>query len=74
MERSCAAKQRATDASAEHPEIDVDRSRRDALKTFGRYATAAPTAMLLLSPREGRAQKAKAKAKAKAKGRDDDYQ
>jgi hypothetical protein len=32
-----------------------DESRREALKTFGRYAAAAPAAMLLLDPRSGQA-------------------
>lgn len=31
------------------------RNRREALKTFGRYAAVAPTAMILLTPREGHA-------------------
>lgn len=30
-----------------------DEFRREALKRFGRYAAAAPTAMLLLTPRQG---------------------
>lgn len=30
-------------------------SRREALKNFGRYAAAAPTAMVLLQPRRGEA-------------------
>jgi hypothetical protein len=33
----------------------VDQSRREALKRFGRYAAAAPTAMVLLQPRDGHA-------------------
>ena len=33
----------------------ADETRREALKRFGRYAAAAPTAMLLLDPRPGRA-------------------
>ena len=32
-----------------------DKSRRQALKRFGRYAAAAPAAMVLLQPRQGRA-------------------
>ena len=35
----------------------TDQSRREALKRFGRYAAAAPTAMVLLQPREGHAGK-----------------
>jgi hypothetical protein len=33
----------------------VSRSRREALKRFGRYAAAAPAAMILLQPNEGHA-------------------
>ena len=33
----------------------ADETRREALKRFGRYAAAAPTAMLLLDPRQGHA-------------------
>lgn len=33
----------------------ANRSRREALKKFGRYAAAAPTAMVLLQPRDGHA-------------------
>lgn len=34
---------------------EIDQSRREALKKFGRYAAVAPTAMLLLEPRESEA-------------------
>ena len=33
----------------------ANESRREALKRFGRYAAAAPTAMVLLQPRDGHA-------------------
>jgi hypothetical protein len=33
----------------------ASQTRREALKTFGRYAAVAPTAMVLLQPREGHA-------------------
>jgi hypothetical protein len=45
----------------------ASQSRREALKKFGRYAAAAPTAMVLLEPREGHAGKKKSKGK-KGKG------
>ena len=35
--------------------LDASQSRREALKKFGRYAAAAPTAMVLLEPRESHA-------------------
>jgi hypothetical protein len=35
----------------------ANQSRREALKKFGRYAAAAPTAMVLLQPRESHAGK-----------------
>ena len=35
----------------------ASQSRREALKKFGRYAAAAPTAMVLLEPRESHAGK-----------------
>lgn len=44
------------------------RNRREALKTFGRYAAVAPTAMVMLTPREGHAGKGKGKGKAWGKG------
>jgi hypothetical protein len=37
----------------------ASQSRREALKKFGRYAAAAPTAMVLLEPSEGHAGKGK---------------
>jgi hypothetical protein len=37
----------------------ASQSRREALKKFGRYAAAAPTAMVLLEPRESHAAKPK---------------
>jgi hypothetical protein len=37
----------------------ASQSRREALKKFGRYAAAAPTAMVLLEPRESHAGKGK---------------
>ena len=37
------------------PESPASQSRREALKKFGRYAAAAPTAMVLLEPRESHA-------------------
>jgi hypothetical protein len=37
----------------------TSQSRREALKKFGRYAAAAPTAMVLLQPRESHAGKGK---------------
>jgi hypothetical protein len=37
--------------------VATNQSRREALKRFGRYAAAAPTAMVLLQPREGHARK-----------------
>jgi hypothetical protein len=47
----------------------VDQSRREALKRFGRYAAAAPTAMVLLEPRESHAGKGNGRAKGNSKGR-----
>jgi len=44
----------------------TNQSRREALKRFGRYAAAAPTAMLLLQPRESLAGKGKAKGRGKS--------
>lgn len=46
---------------AELPIVDnvTSQSRRQVLKKFGRYAAAAPTAMILLQPREGHAGKGK---------------
>lgn len=38
--------------------LGTNRSRREALKRFGRYAAAAPTAMVLLEPSEADARKA----------------
>jgi hypothetical protein len=40
--------------------VATSHSRREALKRFGRYAAAAPTAMVLLDPREGHAGKGNA--------------
>jgi hypothetical protein len=37
----------------------ASQSRREALKRFGRYAAAAPTAMVLLQPRESHAGKSR---------------
>jgi hypothetical protein len=37
----------------------INQSRREALKRFGRYAAAAPAAMILLQAREGHAGKGK---------------
>ena len=39
--------------------LDASQSRREALKKFGRYAAAAPTAMVLLQPSESHAGKGK---------------
>ena len=44
-------------------------SRREALKRFGRYAAAAPTAMVLLQPRDSLAGKAKGRGKGRGKGK-----
>lgn len=41
--------------TAESTTATEDRSRRDVLKRFGRYAAAAPAAMLILGPRPGQA-------------------
>ena len=43
----------------------ADQSRREALKRFGRYAAAAPTAMVLLQPRESQAGKGKGRGRGK---------
>lgn len=42
-------------SATESRTADEDSSRREVLKRFGRYAAAAPAAMLLLGPRSGRA-------------------
>jgi hypothetical protein len=47
----------------------IDQSRREALKMFGRYAAAAPAAMVLLQARESHAGKAKGRGKRKSKGK-----
>ena len=41
----------------------ASQSRREALKRFGRYAAAAPTAMILLQPRDGYAGRGKGKGR-----------
>lgn len=46
----------------------ANQSRREALRRFGRYAAAAPTAMILLEPREGAAA-GKGRALGRGKGR-----
>jgi hypothetical protein len=53
----------------------TDQSRREAPQRFGRYAAAAPTAMVLLEPRGSIAAKrgGKGKRKGKGKGKDDGY-
>ena len=54
----------------------ASQSRREALKKFGRYAAVAPTAMVLLEPREGHAGKGKGKGRGKGrkwKGGDSHY-
>jgi hypothetical protein len=54
----------------------ASQSRREALKKFGRYAAVAPTAMVLLEPREGHAGKGKGKGWGKGgkwKGGDSHY-
>jgi hypothetical protein len=48
----------------------VNQSRREALKRFGRYAAAVPTAMVLLQPRDSFAGKGKGKGKGKGRSRD----
>jgi hypothetical protein len=48
----------AEEAPNGYPEAEATaqkEARREVLKRFGRYAAAAPTAMLLLAPREGEA-------------------
>ena len=50
----------------------ASQSRREALKKFGRYAAAAPTAMVLLEPREslaGKGKKSKRDKRGKGGGR-----
>ena len=47
----------------------TDQSRREALKLFGRYAAAAPVAMVLLQPRESLAGKGKGRGKSRGKGK-----
>jgi hypothetical protein len=47
----------------------IDQSRREALKVFGRYAAAAPAAMVLLQARESHAGKAKGRGKGKGKAK-----
>jgi hypothetical protein len=47
---------------------EPSQSRREALRRFGRYAAAAPAAMVLLQPNEGHAGKGKGKRKGKRKG------
>jgi hypothetical protein len=47
----------------------TDQSRREALKRFGRYAAVAPTAMMLLQPRESHAGKKKGFGKKGGRGR-----
>ena len=46
---------RAYESPAERSGGGEDGTRREALKRFGRYAAAAPTAMLLLDPRRAHA-------------------
>jgi hypothetical protein len=48
--------QPATEDPSEQAGQPASEARREALKTFGRYAAAAPTAMLLLGPRLGHTQ------------------
>jgi hypothetical protein len=47
----------------------ASQSRREALKTFGRYAAAAPTAMVLLEPRESHAGKRNGRGRGRKGGR-----
>lgn len=55
----------------------TNQSRREALKRFGRYAAAGPTAMILLQPRESHAGKGKGRGWGKGgkwgKGGDSHY-
>lgn len=46
----------------------TNQSRREALRVFGRYAAAAPAAMVLLQPHESHA-KAKRRRKRRGKGK-----
>jgi hypothetical protein len=48
---------KSTNSEGTVPHVATNQSRREALKRFGRYAAAAPTAMILLQPREGHARK-----------------
>jgi hypothetical protein len=52
----------------------ADQSRREALKVFGRYAAAAPAAMVLLQARESHAGKAKGRGKGRGKGKKKGWQ
>jgi hypothetical protein len=45
----------------------TNQSRREALKMFGRYAAAAPVAMVLLQPSESLAGKGKGRGKSRGK-------
>ena len=59
----------ANERTCEQVEGSEDESRRDALKRFGRYAAAAPTAMLLLEPHQAHAAPKKSKGRGGGKGR-----
>jgi hypothetical protein len=48
--------------------VATGQSRREALKRFGRYAAAAPTAMVLLEPREGHAGKGNGRGRGNGRG------
>jgi hypothetical protein len=50
------------------PHVASGQSRREALKRFGRYAAAAPTAMVLLEPREGHAGKGNGRGRGNGRG------
>lgn len=56
MENSCPPGERELEVAIEPVALGAREDRREALKRFGRYAAAAPTAMLLLEPQRGHAQ------------------
>jgi hypothetical protein len=51
------------------PDSPTSQGRREALKTFGRYAAVAPTVMVLLEPRESYAGKGRGRGRGGSKGR-----
>jgi hypothetical protein len=55
MEKEKGAMMRSEESVTSLAEAAIHESRREALKKFARYAAVAPTAMVLLEPRVGRA-------------------